>query len=291
VDVRKDFDKREVFIFFVKEFDSDGEEAALRIQLSGEINVQGFGSGAQFINSGRWKTAFRLISKLVAPEVVIRAQTQPFEPPYTHDSAHVNHYDGSDKLEVSFLEKIEDDGGARPTFTWSTDKILRSTNDYSLVIPGENPKLISPDFAHLVNPFFFQDRHHTFYVEPTLTEKTFVEWEDWVVKTPAPQIDLDDIVLAPKVPEWIDPAGPVEFDPLSMFEIAETSDWATAQQTLLGFDDAWIGRTGGVNVQTLPAMDKTVIDTIANIDNNSMHMMIGAGGLNPVAVNSAKQKI
>jgi hypothetical protein len=34
-----------------------------------------------------------------------------------------------------------------------------------------------------------------------------------------------------------------------------------------------------------------VIDTIANIDNNSMHMMIGAGGLNPVAVNSAKQKI
>jgi hypothetical protein len=104
-------------------------------------------------------------------------------------------------------------------------------------------------------------------------------------------MDIDDIVLAPKVPEWIDPAGPVEFDPLSMFEIAETSDWATAQQTLLGFDDAWIGRTGGVNVQTLPAMDKTVIDTIANIDNNSMHMMIGAGGLNPVAVNSAKQKI
>lgn len=290
VDIAPGFDKREVFIFFVKEFDSDGEEAALRIQLSGEINVKGFDPGMQFINNGRLKTSFRLISKLAAPEVAVREQLQPFEPPYSHDSSHVNHYDGSDSLKVTFLERIEDDGGLRPEYTWSTDKILSNTNDYSLVIPGENPRLISQEFAHLINPFFFQDRHHTFYVEPTLTEKTFLEWEDWIIATPAPQIDLDDIVLIPNVPEWLDPGGPVEFDPLSIFEIEALADWTTTPQTLFRFDEAWVGRTGGVNIQSLPAMDKTMIDAIANIDSTFMPMMIGAGGLNSVALNITKQK-
>ncbi len=239
----------------------------------------------QFVGNGRWKTAFKVISKHSAPEVVVRQQTQPFEPPYSHDShGPIDTWDRT-ALEVSFLEKIEDDGGVRPEYTWATKKILRDMDNYLLAIPGETPRLISQEFAHLVNPFFFQDRHHTFYVEPTLTEKTFVEWEDWIIGVPGPEIEIDDIVMFPNVPEWVDPGGPVEFDPLSDLRDKNTCRIGPPHSKPCFSSTRHGWETGGVNVKSLPAMDKTMIDTIGNIDSNFMPTMIGAGGLHSMAIN------
>lgn len=290
VDIAADFKKRDVFIFFAKEYDASGEEKALRIQLSGELNLNGYGTG-EFTGGLKWKTAFRVISKLSAPEVAYREPNQPTTPPYTFDTARSNRYHGSDKLQVTFFEKVEEDG-PKKVYTSTTDEILREVeNNFSVVIPGEVPRLVTPEFAPLISPFFFQDTQHTFFVEPTLEEKTFVEWDDWVLEPQKPDIDLDDIVLIPKVPEWVDPGGPVEFDPLSVFEMEFQTDWVNAPQTLLQFDEAWIGNGGGVNVQMLPAMDMTALDTITNIDSTFLPGMIDGTGFNRVALNRMKSNL
>ena len=38
-----------------------------------------------------------------------------------------------------------------------------------------------PEIAALVSPLFYQDNQHTFYVEPTVTETTLGDWDDWVI--------------------------------------------------------------------------------------------------------------
>jgi hypothetical protein len=248
VDVARDFDRREVFIFAVKEQDENGEEAAVRIQLSGELNVQGFAQG-QFRGNNKWLTAFRVIGKHSPAEVVSRDPSQPYDPPYSKDHAEINRYLGSDTLEVTFVETIEDDGGARPKSTWTTSPILAKAGDFSLMTPGILPQLTAPEFAHLISPFFFADRNHTFYVEPTLTEKTYMEWEDWVI--PIPKIDPDDVPITADVPVWVNPGGPVEIDPLARFGLQEKSDWLAMPGSILQFDEALIGAAGGVNVQGL----------------------------------------
>jgi hypothetical protein len=248
VDVARDFDRREVFIFAVKEQDENGEEAAVRIQLSGELNVQGFAQG-QFRGNNKWLTAFRVIGKHSPAEVVSRDPSQPYDPPYSKDHAEINRYLGSDTLEVTFVETIEDDGGARPKSTWTTSPILAKAGDFSLMTPGILPQLTAPEFAHLISPFFFADRNHTFYVEPTLTEKTYTEWEDWVI--PIPKIDPDDVPITADVPVWVNPGGPVEIDPLARFGLQEKSDWLAMPGSILQFDEALIGAAGGVNVQGL----------------------------------------
>lgn len=286
VDVAKDFSSREVFIFAVKEYDDEGAETAVRIQLSGEINLQGPGDG-QFTGGNKWMTAFRVVSRHAAPEVVPRDPTQPFDPPYITDRAAINRYNGSDALKVSFIEKIEDDGGPRPVPTWTTDSILRKADNFSLLAPDSQQRLVAPEFAYLISPFFFADRHHTFFVEPTLTEKTFTEWEDWVVPVSVPDLS-DDAPLAYGVPEWLDPGGPVEFDPLALYGIQEMSDWVTSPQTVLQFDEAWVGRGGGVDVLALPASSVSPLDFAEQPGGGFRPAMIGAGGLSTVALKGMK---
>jgi hypothetical protein len=282
VDVANNFSSREVFIFAVKEYDDEGEEAAVRVQLSGEINLQGPGGG-QFTGGNKWLTAFRVVSRHAAPEVVPRDPTQPFDPPYITDRAVINRYSGSDALKVSFIEEIKDDGGPRPIPSWTTDAILKKTDDFSLLAPDSRQRLVAPEFAYLISPFFFEDRHHTFFVEPTLTEKTFVEWEDWAVPIPIPDLS-DDAPLTYGVPEWVDPGGPVEFDPLALYGIQEMTDWITSPQTVLQFDDAWVGRGGGVDVLDLPGSAASALDLAAKPGGGFRSGMIGAGGLSTVAL-------
>lgn len=286
VDVAVDFDRREVFIFAVKEYDA-GEESAVRIQLSGEINLQGYAGPGQFYGGNKWKTAFRVVGKHSPPEVIVRDPSQPSDPPYTRDRAEINCYIGSGSLEVTFLEKIVDDGGKRPVYTWATDKILRKGDDFSLMIPGIPPQLVSPEFGPLISPFFFADRHNTFYVEPTLTEKTYAEWEDWVI--PVVKVDPDiDMPVTANVPEWVDPGGPVEFDPLARFGIQEKSDWLSTPQIVLQYDQAWVGARGGVDVQTLPGMPASSREALSNLDGRVTQAMMSGGGFSSKALNSTK---
>jgi len=250
VDVAPGFDRREVFIFAVKEQDAGGEEAAVRIQLSGELNLQGYADPGQFHGSGKWMTAFRVTGKHSPAEVVSRNPSQPSSPPYVNDHAEIERYNGSGSLEVTFVEKIVEDGVSRPVSTWATRPILGKAGDFSLLIPGSPPQLVAPEIAHLVSPFFFADRDHTFYVEPTLTEKTYTEWEDWII----PGLDIEpdlELPVTADVPVWVNPGGPVEIDPLAQFGFQEKSDWLATPKVVLQFDQASIGGAGGVDAEKL----------------------------------------
>ncbi|MFL6255988.1 MAG: neuraminidase-like domain-containing protein, partial [Pyrinomonadaceae bacterium] len=259
VDVEKGFDKRDVFIFAVKEYDADGEESAVRVQLSGEVNMLEYQGKGEFTGGNQMRTAFRVVSKLSAPEVVERQPTQPYEMPYTKDHAEANRYVGKDSLEVSFVEKVEESGGSSSASPKVQKQILEKADKFSVLLPSNLPQLVVPEFAPLINPFFFQDRHHTFYVEPTLTEQTFLEWQDWIVPVAGPDLDFD-VPITASDPEWLDPGGPVEFDPLSIYEFGDNFDWATSPGTLLQFGDAWVSGGGGVNVQQLPAMSTSAFE-------------------------------
>ncbi|MFL6201533.1 MAG: neuraminidase-like domain-containing protein [Thermoanaerobaculia bacterium] len=241
VDVAKSFDSGEVFIYAVKEYDGSGEEAAVRIQLDGD---------GQFTGSNKTITAFRVVSKNSAPEVVSLDPLEPFAPPYTLDHAGINRHAGSDLLEVNFSAKSKNEGSGWYDFVSPPREILGQAESFLLLV-GNPPELVAPDVAPLISPFFFQDRQSTFFIEPTLTETTITEWEDWVIPVAQPK-PKDDLPITAEVPEWLDPGGPVEIDPLALFEIQAATDWVTAPTTLLQFDQAWVGPAGGVDVLALP---------------------------------------
>ena len=259
VDVAHGFASREVFIFAVKEKDDSGEEAAVRIQLSGEINNKPGYAPDQFVGSAKWTTAFRIVGRNSPAEVVLRSPLQPYESPYEDDGAEANRYLGSGPFEVTFVEtveKVEYNGGSGVSTDWVTKPILSKSDKFSLLIPGALPELVAPAIAHLVNPFFFADRNHTFYVEPTLTETTYVDWEDWAIPVAeAPEFDLP---ITAEVPEWVNPGGPVEIDPLARFDIQETSDWLATSGIVLQFDQALIGAAGGIDLQDVQIPGQTI---------------------------------
>ena len=285
VDVALDFDRREVFIFAVKEYDDSGEEVAVRIQLSGEINLQGYSGSGQFKGSKKFKTAFRVVGKHSPAEVVSRDPNEPFDPAYIKDYAEINRYRGSGSLEVRFVDKIVDDGGPRPVPHWIALPILSKTDSFSLLVPGLPPQQVLPEFGPLISPLFFADRHNTFYVEPTLTEKTYIEWEDWII--PAVDVDPDiDMPVTADVPQWMDPGGPVEFDPLARYGIQEKSDWIATPGIVLQYDQAWVGAAGGVDVQSLPGMSSSYRESLESLEGRSTPAMMSGGGFDSKALKS-----
>lgn len=110
--------------------------------------------------------------------------------------------------------------------------------------------------APLIAPFFYQDKQHTFYVEPTLTEVTISEWEEWVISTPQPepQLNRDDwwveLPVFVEVPLF-DP--PIPIDPFARFGFQRKGDWLTNPRTVLQFGERLVGRSGGLDIAVLPA--------------------------------------
>jgi hypothetical protein len=102
------------------------------------------------------------------------------------------------------------------------------------------------------DPFFYQDEQHSFLVEPTLTEKTIIEWDDWVIHVPQDSIRIDPKILEDLPIEVNTPAKipfPPEPDPEARFRIKDMKDWVTDPLTVLVFDDRFIGKEGGLDLK------------------------------------------
>ena len=74
-----------------------------------------------------------------------------------------------------------------------------------------------------MKPVFYQDNAHTFFVEPSVTERTIEEWQEWVTRTPQPEPGWQkpdwwkDIVVVPEMPrKW---PIPDPRDPASAFRL------------------------------------------------------------------------
>jgi hypothetical protein len=113
----------------------------------------------------------------------------------------------------------------------------------------------SADINKFVNPFFYQDEQHTFFVEPTLTETTIPEWDSYVISNPRYEADwsryYEKLPVVVNVPVISRP--PDSIDPVAHFVVNPERDWVTDPATVLQYGDRFIGQEGGLDLKVVPA--------------------------------------
>jgi len=257
-----------VSVYPYKEIE-DNEERAIRINLAGQIDG-----------------AFRLVSKNSPPKPASIAPLWPI--PYSAATPSATQYQFRDQLEVVFFDQIKTEDGKVSKDLHETGKqILRQGlskgQAYSLLtctdllaidtsaldrrFPDDNftdsqgrltdrGRWFLNEFLpnSLTIPFFYQDDHHSFFVEPTLTETTIDRWDEWVIGFRPTYRDievrslLDTVPLVANVPLTRTAATlPSEIDPAARFKLDRRTDWATHASTLIKFDDRLIGHAGGID--------------------------------------------
>jgi hypothetical protein len=259
IDVFDGFDpRRHIFIGVNKEMDAAGNEGAVLINLS--LNLGG---------GNDYKT-FRVTSKNCDPGFALY-DVSGSSTPYNASGVDASARTGEGTLDATFETHI-----TSSTSTWTTEHILKAAGSYSLLHCANpvSPPFISPtepaymEVGRLVSPFFFKDRSResvpagafldelTFFVQPSLTEKTIQEWDGYGISPAAPSKVKDpgqwDELIVPQFP-WGDTPFPPEPDPESVFPVGDRFDWLTNPATLVEHGEAWIGRTGAQPVERLDA--------------------------------------
>lgn len=114
---------------------------------------------------------------------------------------------------------------------------------------------ISAERRRFIDPFFYQNELHSFLVEPTLTETTITEWEDWAIVLPRDPIrltpeDLEELHIEASIPiKKGQPLPPFEPEPVSRFKLKIANDWVTDPTTVLVLDDnVLIGKVGALDL-------------------------------------------
>jgi hypothetical protein len=251
--VEPGFDRRKVFIHVSKEVE-DGEERAVLIHLDAPISK-----------------AFRVVSKNDRPR--IEQVGSALAVPYPHGAARATLSTSSGGLSVTFAEQIKTEEGKAPVVTEATKTVLRKgLGTFSLLVSGNPRTQPTAEIGPLVGPFFYQDNGHTFFVEPTLTETTLQEWEEWVIPPRRSEIPLDAwwqklpvVAAIPRRP--LTPPTPI--DPGARFQMLTEQDWLTNPATVLGFGDRSIVQDGGLRAGAPPELSLQ----------GRAAVRIGAGGL------------
>jgi len=211
---------------------------------------------------------FRVTSKNCDP--IVASSFYDYGPtnPYNTTGIDATLRTGSGTLSSSFQSNISSLG----TSTTDTEPILQSVHNFSL-LSCSNPVVPSPQFLNphesfyqdagsLVSPFFFKDstdamnsNELTFFVQPSLTETTIIEWFGWAIPHPLPpEISynpglLHQIPIAAQVPI----AGPIQVSPVdpiySVYPVQNPVDWLTSPATIVSYGGALIGKNGGINLR------------------------------------------
>lgn len=128
---------------------------------------------------------------------------------------------------------------------------------------------VRADINKFVNPFFYQDAQHTFFVEPTLTETTITDWDEYVISNLQDTWYLDrKLPFAAHVP--VIRRHPEPIYPLAQYMISSKEDWVTNPATVLQYGDRLIGQEGGLDLKVLPAGTKVSdFDTLVNVNPGS----------------------
>lgn len=243
------FDPREAFIHVSKRFEGL-EERGVYIHLGG-------------INQ-----AFYLAGRNSTPQRATR-ESQP-KMPYTQSGIMANRYFGNGHLTVKFAQRTTQEVGGVTVNAIETKDILGKVDGY-ILLPCDNAiALGDPEISSLVTPVFYQDGlQSTFFVEPSLEERTIEEWEEWVTPTPHPDpdwnlddwwvnIDIKQSLPEPKTPVKADPSDPIWSTPIhprSEFSVKPALDWITNPATVVQFGEELIGPAGRTGLLVLPAAD------------------------------------
>ena len=133
--------------------------------------------------------------------------------------------------------------------------LLFSANPFGLSLAKN--ELRPGEVGALVSPFFYQNRQHSFFVEPSLTEETKLEkWEGWGLD-PVLEVPGEDIIAHTSIdPKWeeplsidpnplgLDPSGPIEV--VKRFKEQMINDLITHSSTAVRYNNVLIGKAGGL---------------------------------------------
>lgn len=264
VELRNGFDANSsVYMRVSKEIDDAGNEGAVKIHL----DVLGYDT----------YMSFRVTSKNCAPAFSGAYYEWPPDMPYNENGLDATVYTGKTTLEASFLTDISLLGKTYPAYT--TEPILHTVNEFEILVCANNvaPPFLDPhepqywDAGALVSPFFYKDTRGpsgspgtpfydelTFFVQPSLTERTVFEWEGWALPPPQNNIwkyvtAVEKVALLTQVPA----AGPVPVNPpdpeYSLFKLRPNVDWVSQAGTAISYGDALIGKGGGISAGQVAA--------------------------------------
>jgi len=274
------FTPSQVFVHVSKEPYENGEERGVFVHLSNPI-------GSAFYLAGR-NSAPEPGSYLARPD-------NPFP---SANTIAATRYKGTDALRVRFKERITTESGKAPLGLPVDRDILGQGGAYTL-LPADNellPMGVSEDayrnaanpeavkaaiesglgeIATLMRPVFYQDNRHTFFVEPSVTEKTVEEWEEWVTKPPQaepwpPELPwLKEIVVFPTLNGPLpDPVGP-QAHPDIRINLVRDRDWLINATTVLKFDEALIGPVGQPGLEVATDVAQMGLGTQINVNPGS----------------------
>jgi len=238
------FDPADVFVHVSKEPTDDGQERGVYVHLSGPIN-----------------RSFYLAGRNSLPESVPYGTEGPQpQNPYNAIRASGTRYHGAGPLTVEFKRRIATTDGGAPVDAVETPAILGNGGAYTL-LPCDNDITLGQggaEIATLAKPVFYQDSGATFFVEPSVSEQTIEDWQEWVTRTPRPDPGWTephpwgDVHVKPQVPRPyrpvpVDPHDPlwhVDVDPAAAFSVAPGNDWLVNPGTAVLFGDQVIAPAG-----------------------------------------------
>lgn len=193
---------------------------------------------------------FQLESKLVPPTVVGGA-LKPDDKFNTGTREATKEFGGG-TLSVSFIKETRvGSGGVEPEKTESIPVLGKGRTEYSLVFPSAPLSDVDAKLAPWLNPFFYSDDEHLFFVEPRIAETTVDEWESWVVMEPVPPriIDIPTVIRETPVwpgKPWVDPVPPRVWDDRFGGVFDPPRDWLNDDRAIVLLNDQAIGRTGSI---------------------------------------------
>ncbi|MEZ4861711.1 MAG: neuraminidase-like domain-containing protein [Caldilineaceae bacterium] len=257
--------KRHEILVHVSQKDDGGEEPGVFIHLHWDEQTPANESTSVKSSDRSFYLASRNSSLVSKPASSLPKNRYP-----SANRRRATRYMGSEQFQVEFTQHIstnpEHPSAAKP------QPILEASDigDYTLLLlnhpmrlevpkkayegaekPDEVQKALENSLAEtasLIEPVFFQDDTYTFFVEPTVVERTIEDWHAWVKPVQPPghyeepwmpwlKGQLEAYVPQNKLGVW-----PPE-DPLFYLDKA---DWVINPATVIRFDDQAIGPHGGL---------------------------------------------
>jgi hypothetical protein len=197
--------------------------------------------------------------------------------PYTATGVQANRYTGAGAFIVTVEQRIETEDGQEPKINKISPSILQDGGDFTLLPCANAITLGGVEIGSLVAPVFYQDnRSNTLFIEPTFKEQTIEEWQEWVTRTPEPEVEWDfpkwweEMPLEPIFPKYnppkpVDPGDPVwrdEIDARARFALKGKQDWLTNPATVVQFEGELVGPAGRAGLAVLPAAALTSVTPV-----------------------------
>jgi hypothetical protein len=243
-----DFDPLTAYIHVFKEYDTNGNEGAVLVQLSYDDLTA---------------DAFRVVSKNSEPDPIQmdEGDGNPQSIYYNAWDWQASKYAGSGSLRIDFAEQIKTQGGQVINFQPVTETILQQGGSFTLLVPANPVTAVAlpttdpylDQAGALSAPFFYEDigSDTTFFVQPFLTETSFEQWPWWAISVSAPDPNLvndnwwNTVPIVSQVPT----IGPVSIaGSYSIYQLQPRIDWITHPSTVLFFGTGLVGSTGGIHV-------------------------------------------